>query len=309
MLKVLIITYAIMAITHATSAVSGLTAGSTGARGSQPAAPKVRFQNRDPWEVVDWYAGAIIGVYEPLITRAYDADCFSALFSWGLAMIPTHQYFDKETPLKTFGNWLGLLLPWSITAYDTYAVTAACVSQLREIKLIYFFDRRPHFPDFATEVLGPAFVQSSSVGRTGVDMNAQVEEVGLTHRVGDDAQGKARMQVGQLAVQSPSVGGEAGNVLVRFFAKMVYKLKIFINHPAFKAVQMMFVVTFNLYNVAGGFTSSFYYFDNGRQLGKAISAIFCEFDLWSEQGLITPTKPWVRRQQREVYDNNPDLML
>lgn len=67
---------------------------------------------------------------------------------------------------------MGLLLPWSITAYDTYAITEACVNQLREIKLIYFFDRRPHFPGFSTEVLGPAFVETSQAGKIGVDIDA-----------------------------------------------------------------------------------------------------------------------------------------
>ena len=67
-------------------------------------------------------------------------------------MVPTHQYFDKETPLKSFGNWLGLLLPWGITAYDTYVAGDACVAQLQEIKRIHFFDRQPDSPSLATEI-------------------------------------------------------------------------------------------------------------------------------------------------------------
>ena len=76
---------------------------------------------------------------------------------------------------------------------------------------------------------------------------------------------------------------------------MIYKIKVWIEHPAFKAVQMMFVVAYNLYNVSGGFTSSFYYFENGRTLGKAITSIFVEFDKWAAESFINPTKPWVRR--------------
>ena len=96
---------------------------------------------------------------------------------------------------------------------------------------------------------------------------------------------------------SPKVKGP--NPFIDFIATAIYKLKIFINHDAFKAVQMMFVVTFNLYNVSGAYVSSYYYFENGRMLGNAISTIFCEFDFWSDRSLITPTKPWVRRQQKE----------
>jgi len=90
----------------------------------------VGLKNYHPWEITDWYAGVIIGFYEPLISRAYDHDCFSAMFVWGVSIIPMHTYFDKGFPLKTFVDWISLLLPIAIKVYDTYDASDRCVNQL-----------------------------------------------------------------------------------------------------------------------------------------------------------------------------------
>ena len=86
------------------------------------------------------------------------------------------------------------------------------------------------------------------------------------------------------------------NVIAVFFAGLIFDIKNIVDHPAFKVVHMMFVVAFNLFGVHSGYTSSFYYFENGMSLGKALTGTFTEFDKWSKnKSIIVPTKPWIRR--------------
>ena len=73
--------------------------------------------------------GAFIGFYEPLIARAYDNDCFASLFSYGISSIGMSSYFDTGKELKTFLNWMSLLLPSSLKVYDTYSTLNVCIRQ------------------------------------------------------------------------------------------------------------------------------------------------------------------------------------
>ena len=86
-----------------------------------------RLINHDPWEVVDWYTGLFIGFYEPLIARAYDNDCYSALFGFGVNIIIHSSYFDTGKLLNTVKQWMGLLLPVILSFVDTYNVLSVCV--------------------------------------------------------------------------------------------------------------------------------------------------------------------------------------
>ena len=85
------------------------------------------MKNHDAWEVIDWYMGALIGFYEPLIARAYDNDCYASLFRFGISSIRMSRYFDTGKELKTFINWTSLLLPTGLRVYDTYRALNVCI--------------------------------------------------------------------------------------------------------------------------------------------------------------------------------------
>ena len=89
--------------------------------------------------MIDWYIGFFIGTYEPLISRAYDNDCYASLFSYGISSISLSSYFDTGKELKNFLNWLSLLLPSSLKAYDTYKVINVCIRQTFAVGRAYNF--------------------------------------------------------------------------------------------------------------------------------------------------------------------------
>ena len=95
--------------------------------------------------MVDWYVGAFIGFYEPIIARAYDDDCYSSLFSYGIGAIWMSSYFDTGKELNSFLTWMSLLLPASLKVYDTYSVLDVCARQYIEIGNLL------HFKDFRAE--------------------------------------------------------------------------------------------------------------------------------------------------------------
>ena len=60
---------------------------------------------------------------------------------------------------------------------------------------------------------------------------------------------------------------------------------------------MMLTIGLNIVLMYSKYVSSFYAFQNGLNMGKAVTAIFVEFDKWAEKPIIRATKPWERRQK------------
>ena len=240
--------------------------------GQREEEPVVKLKNHDPWEVVDWYVGAFIGFYEPIIARAYDDDCYSSLFTYGISAIWMSSYFDTGKELNSFLTWMSLLLPASLKIYDTYSVLDVCARQYIEIgKLL-------HFKDFRTddELDGEEYLPELS----------KSEETGTNDEIeGDETKGRRVRQ---------SDGG-AGNAIKKFFIDVIAFVKDIIAHPAFKVVQMMITIAYQLISLSTGYVSSYYHFENGRVMGNAITSIFVEFDKWSSNPIIISTKPWERR--------------
>ena len=58
---------------------------------------------------------------------------------------------------------------------------------------------------------------------------------------------------------------------------------------------MMLTIGLNIVLMYSKYVSSFYAFQNGLNMGKAVTSIFVEFDKWAEKPIIRAVKPWERR--------------
>ena len=89
------------------------------------------FLNKWPrtgWEYYDFMQGLILGAYSPLLGRANDGDCLSAMYDWGISNNVSY-YFDKPWRHYFYG-WLVLLLIIFLGGWSTYNATSTCIAQL-----------------------------------------------------------------------------------------------------------------------------------------------------------------------------------